>query len=84
MIRGFATELMRSMGPKLKNQFEVQPYIPLEIKLWVERLRLADLVVARSTTKIELRPLTILPDGDDVDGGGFGERRAVECERESV
>jgi len=44
----------------------------------VERLRLAELVVARAMPKMKLRPIAFLPDGDDVEGGGFGLRGAVE------
>jgi hypothetical protein len=42
--KGFTKELMRVTGGQLKTEFRVEPTIPLEIKLWVERLRLAELI----------------------------------------
>jgi hypothetical protein len=44
MDKGFTKELMRVTGGQLKTEFRVEPTIPLEIKLWVERLRLAELI----------------------------------------
>lgn len=44
MAREFGTELLRGMAPRLRAEFEVQPYVPLDIKLWLERLKLAELV----------------------------------------
>ena len=44
MENGFTKEFMRVTGGQLKTEFRVEPTIPLEIKLWVERLRLAELI----------------------------------------
>lgn len=46
MARDFGTELLRGMAPRLKAEFEVQPYVPLEIKLRLERLKLSELIRA--------------------------------------
>jgi hypothetical protein len=43
MAAGFGKELIRSIKPKLKAELIVEPTISLEIKLRLERLRLAEL-----------------------------------------
>ena len=43
MAAGFGKELIRSIKPKLNAELIVEPTISLEIKLRLERLRLAEL-----------------------------------------
>jgi hypothetical protein len=43
MTAGFRGELIRSIKTRLKTELAVEPAIPLEIKLRLERLRLAEL-----------------------------------------
>jgi hypothetical protein len=56
MNRTFAAELVRRIAPKLKAEFAVQPVVPLDIKLGMERLKLAELVreAAEKKTQPEL------------------------------
>ena len=44
MEKGFTIELMRLAGEHLKTELQVQPIIPLEIRLRVEKLWLAELI----------------------------------------
>ena len=44
MEKGFTNELVRLAGEQLKTELQVQPIIPLEIKLRVEKLWLAELI----------------------------------------
>jgi hypothetical protein len=44
MNRTYAAELMRRIAPELKGECGVQPILPLEIKLHLERLKLMELV----------------------------------------
>ena len=43
MAAGFGSELIRSVKPRLKAELIVQPTLSLEIKLRLEKLRLAEL-----------------------------------------
>ena len=43
MAAGFGRELIRFVRPKMKAELIVQPTISLEIKLRLEKLRLAEL-----------------------------------------
>lgn len=42
MIDRDSKELLRAFAPRLKQEFHVDPFLPLELKLWVERLRLKE------------------------------------------
>jgi hypothetical protein len=42
---------MRRIAPELKGEFAVQPLLPLEIKLHLERLKLMELIHSASETK---------------------------------
>ena len=44
MAAGFGSELIRNIKPKMKAELIVQPTISLEIKLRLEKLRLAELI----------------------------------------
>lgn len=44
MIKGLGGEFVRAMTPKFQERFIADPLIPLEIKLHMERLRLAELM----------------------------------------
>jgi len=46
MNRTYATELLRRLAPQLKEELAVQPILPLEIKLHLERLKLMELIHA--------------------------------------
>ena len=46
MAAGFGRELIRFIKPKMKAELIVQPTISLEIKLRLEKLRLAELISA--------------------------------------
>ena len=46
MAAGFGSELIRSVKPRLKAELIVQPTLSLEIKLRLEKLRLAELICA--------------------------------------
>ena len=48
MSKTFAAELMRRLAPDLRGELPVQPILPLEIKLHLERLRLMELIRASS------------------------------------
>jgi hypothetical protein len=53
MNHTYAAELVRRLAPKLKDEFVVQPVVPLEIKLHLERLKLTELI--RSTGEKKTR-----------------------------
>jgi hypothetical protein len=44
MNEAFAAELVRRVAPELRGELAVQPVLPLEIKLHVERLKLMELI----------------------------------------
>jgi hypothetical protein len=44
MDQTYAAELMRRIAPELKGACAVQPILPLEIKLHLERLKLMELI----------------------------------------
>jgi hypothetical protein len=44
MNRTYAAELMRRIAPELKGECGVQPILPPEIKLHLERLKLTELI----------------------------------------
>jgi hypothetical protein len=46
MAAGFGRELIRFVKPKMKAELIVQPIVSLEIKLRLEKLRLAELISA--------------------------------------
>jgi len=41
-----ARELVRAFAPKLQNEFYLDPFVPLDIKLRLERLRLREMLDA--------------------------------------
>jgi hypothetical protein len=51
MDEAFATELVRRIAPELRGEFAVQPILPLEIKLHLERLKLMELIRASDEKK---------------------------------
>jgi hypothetical protein len=51
MNQTYATELVRRLAPELKDALAVQPILPLQIKLHLERLKLMELIRAASETK---------------------------------
>jgi hypothetical protein len=51
MNRTYATELVRRLAPELKQELTVQPILPLQIKLHLERLRLMELIRAANEAK---------------------------------
>ena len=51
MNQTFATELVRRLAPDLQEELAVQPILPLQIKLHLERLTLMELIRASSETK---------------------------------
>ena len=48
MNQTFATELVRRLASDLKDELSVQPILPLQIKLHLERLKLTELIRATS------------------------------------
>lgn len=58
MNQTYATELVRRLAPTLKVEFVVQPVVPLEIKLHLERLKLTELIRAtgEKTTRAAVDP----------------------------
>ena len=44
MDKAFATELVRRIAPVLRGELAIQPVLPLEIKLHLERLKLTELI----------------------------------------
>jgi hypothetical protein len=48
MNQTYATELVRCLAPELKDALAVQPILPLQIKLHLERLKLMELIRATS------------------------------------
>jgi hypothetical protein len=48
MNHTFAAELVRRLAPDLKDELSVQPILPLQIKLHLERLKLMELIRATS------------------------------------
>ena len=50
MSKTFAAELIWHIAPELRGAFAVQPVLPLEIKLHLERLKLTELIRAASET----------------------------------
>ncbi len=62
MQKRVTNELMRIIGGQLKMEVRVQPKIPLEIKLRVERLWLAELI--RGSFVDSLRPSLCSESGD--------------------
>ena len=46
MAAGFGRELIRFVKPRMKAELIVQPTVSLEIKLRLEKLRLAELISA--------------------------------------
>ena len=46
MNQTYATELLRRLAPQLKEELAMQPILPLEIKLHLERLKLMELIHA--------------------------------------
>jgi hypothetical protein len=51
MNETFAAELVRRVAPELRGEFAVQPILPLEIKLHLERLKLMELIRASDEKK---------------------------------
>jgi hypothetical protein len=51
MNQTYATELVRRLAPELKDALAVQPILPLQIKLHLERLKLVELICAASAKK---------------------------------
>ena len=51
MNQTYATELVRRLAPELKGELAVQPILPLQIKLHLERLKLMELIRATSGAK---------------------------------
>ena len=51
MNQTYATELVRRLAPELKDGLAVQPILPLQIKLHLERLKLMELIRAANETK---------------------------------
>lgn len=51
MNQTYATELFRRLAPTLKDEYVVQPLVPLEIKLHLERLKLTELIRATGEKK---------------------------------
>lgn len=49
MAAGFGSELIRYIKPKMKAELIVQPTLSLEIKLRLEKLRLAELICANES-----------------------------------
>lgn len=39
-----AREMVRAFAPRLQNDYYVEPFVPLEIKLRLERLRLREML----------------------------------------
>ena len=54
MEQKYASELVRRLSPELKGEFAVQPLLPLEIKLHLERLKLMELILSTRETKTRL------------------------------
>ena len=46
MDKAFATELVRRIAPVLRGELAIQPVLPLEIKLHLERLKLMEQIRA--------------------------------------
>jgi hypothetical protein len=51
MNQTYATELVRRLAPELKGELAVQPILPLQIKLHLERLKLMEIIRAANGTK---------------------------------
>jgi hypothetical protein len=51
MNQTYAIELVRRLAPALKDELAVQPILPLQIKLHLERLKLMELIRATSDAK---------------------------------
>ena len=51
MNQTYAAELVRRLAPDLKGELTVQPILPLQIKLHLERLKLMELIRAASEAK---------------------------------
>ncbi len=51
MNQTYAAELVRRLAPELKSELAVQPILPLQIKLHLERLKLMELIRATSEAK---------------------------------
>ncbi len=51
MNRTFAGELIPRIGPELKARLAISPAVPLQIKLQLERLRLAEIVRAANADR---------------------------------
>lgn len=51
MNQTYAAELVRRLAPELKGELAVQPILPLQIKLHLERLKLMELIRATSGAK---------------------------------
>ena len=54
MDQKYALELVRRIAPQLIGEIAVQPLLPLEIKLHLERLKLVELI--HSTSEAEKAP----------------------------
>jgi hypothetical protein len=39
-----ANNMVRAFAPRLQDDYHVEPFVPLEIKLWLERLRLREML----------------------------------------
>lgn len=39
-----ARDMVRAFAPRLQSDYYVEPFVPLEIKLWLERLRLREML----------------------------------------
>ena len=59
MNHTYAFELARRLAPELKEELAVQPILPLQIKLHLERLKLMELIRAASDTKPRALSLTV-------------------------
>jgi hypothetical protein len=60
MTYQFTSELVRRMKPALQNKYDLPGPLPLDIKLRLERLKLAELISQSADATREARPVAQL------------------------